>query len=238
MKSTVGVGGSVCHVHSLATSRSLLVAMCAAAQQVPKGQMPTLGRPTEGTDDGAALRLRHLFPRQVDLRMVDAGKPARACRTVLGHDGVHESRRTFLRSGDRRRRTVRAVQGARADRVSQGKQGAGAASDRLARVQLHAVWTGGRRSRRDLQHSLRQRTVYRQRQIGARAKRRCACSRHSTIEWRARSRSTAGRIRISERRGGEKLRRPLLLHLDLDALEHFRLGLELRRAGRELVRRS
>ena len=68
----------------------------------------------------------------------------------------------------------------------------------------HAVWSGGRRSRRDLQHPLRQRTVHRQRQVGARAKRRCTCSRHSTIEWRAQSRSTAGRSRISERRGGER----------------------------------
>ena len=133
--------------------------------------------------------------------------------TVLGHDGRLESRRTFLRSGDRRRRTVRPVQGARAHRVSQGKQGAGAAGDRLARLQLHAVRSGGRRSRRDLQHSLRQRTVHRERQIGARATCRCACSRHSTIEWRARSRSTAGRLRISARRGGEKLRRRIWTRL-------------------------
>ena len=39
----------------------------------------------------------------------------------------------------------------------------------------------------------------------------CTCSRHSTIEWRVQSRSTAAPIPILERRGGEKIRRSQIL---------------------------
>ena len=141
------------------------------AQQVPKGQMPILGRATEAPTrcrcstsmpiSSASGRSSGRCPR----RRSDPAGP------YSGHDDGVEGERDVLRSDHRGRRPERRLQDPRGDRVSQGQQDAGAAGHRLARLQLSAVRSGGRRPRRDLQHPFRKRAVHRQRQIGARAKR-------------------------------------------------------------------
>ena len=189
----------------------LVASVCSpiAAQQVPKGQMPTLGRPTEGTDQVPLFDFDTYFLGKWTFEWSMPESPLGPAGPYSGTTVVLESRRTLLRSDDRRRRTVRSVQGARAHRVSQGKQGARAAGDRLARFQLHAVWSGGRRPRRDLQHSLRQRTVHRERQVGARATRPelALATQLSSGELHLCRRRRLSRI--SARRGGERRRRSI-----------------------------
>ena len=73
-------------------------------------------------------------------------------------------------------------------------------------LQLFAVWSGGRRPGRDLQHPLRERTVHRQRQVGAPASHAALAVAAQLSNgdgdlggWRSRS-------RIWGRRGGESSR--------------------------------
>ena len=142
--------------------------LCApiAAQQVPKGQMPSLGRPTE-TGDAVPL---------FDFETYFLGKWSfewSMPESALGPAGPYSGTTT-----------VSKLDGRFYEAVSEGEGPAGPFKvreviayhrenkmlarhgDGLTRLQLFPVGSGRRRPGRDLQHPFRERTVHRQRQVG------------------------------------------------------------------------
>ena len=176
----------------------------AAAEGADAGPRPA----DEGRRRAAALRLRRVLPRQVDVRVGHAGRCARASRAASpARRSTRWSSGQVLRGRHRRDRTRRRVHAPRADRLPEGHEDALAAGHRQPRLLVpadrHRSAAISAASTTSTSTARRSRTTARR----VRIKQRCARCRRSTTRSRPPCRWTAVRSGTTATRGGGKTRR-------------------------------